>query len=65
MRDKNALKILANKTYNYTIRTGPYPQIIHEQNYTTLDGSYIHCTEFTDANGKKYNNWIPAIRLWA
>jgi parallel beta-helix repeat protein len=57
--------LLPNKTYNYTIRTGSYPQIIHEQNHTTLDGSYINCTEFTDVNGKSYNNWIPAIRLWA
>jgi hypothetical protein len=56
--------LLENKTYTYTIRTGSYPQIIHEQNYTTLDGSFINCTEFTDANGKKYTNWIPAIRLW-
>ncbi len=23
----------------------------------------IKCTEFTDANGKKYYDWIPAIRL--
>jgi hypothetical protein len=57
--------LLADETYNYTIRTGSYPQIIHEQNYTTLDGSFINCTEFTDVNGKSYNNWIPAIRLWA
>ncbi len=55
--------LLANKTYNYTIRTGSYPQIIHEQNYTTLDGSFINCTKVADANGKEYNNWIPAIRL--
>jgi parallel beta-helix repeat protein len=55
--------LLTNETYNYIIRTGSYPQIIHEQNYTTLDGSFINCTKFTDANGKKYNNWIPAIRL--
>jgi len=55
--------LVANETYNYTIRTGSYPQIIHEQNYTTLDGSFINCTKFTDANGKKHTNWIPAIRL--
>ena len=53
----------ANVTYNYTIRTGSYPQIIHKQNYTTLDCSLITCEEFIDANGKKYNDWIPAIRL--
>jgi hypothetical protein len=53
----------AGVEYNYTIRTGSYPQIIHNHTHTTLDGSYINCTEFTDANGKRYNNWIPAIRL--
>jgi len=50
-------------TYNYTIVTGCYPQIIHKQNHTTLDSSFITCTEFTDANGRTYDNWIPAIRL--
>ena len=50
-------------TYNYTIKSGSYPQIIHKQNHTTLDGSLITCSEFIDANGKKYDNWIPAIRL--
>jgi parallel beta-helix repeat protein len=50
-------------TYNYTIRTGSYPQIIHEHVLnTSLDGE-ITCTEFIDANGKRYENWIPAIRL--
>ncbi len=53
----------AGVEYNYTIRTGSYPQIIHNHTHTTLDGSYINCTEFTDANGKRYNNWIPAIKL--
>ncbi|MGB2728575.1 MAG: S8 family serine peptidase [Halobacteriota archaeon] len=54
-----------NKTYNYTIRTGSYPQIIHKQNHTTLDdGSLITCEEFTDVNGKKYDDWIPAIKLF-
>jgi parallel beta-helix repeat protein len=52
------------KTYNYTIRTGSYPQIIHIQNHTTLDGSLITCEDFIDANGKKYNDWIPAIKLF-
>jgi len=50
------------ETYNYTIRTGSYPQIIHNQTLTTKNGT-ITCTEFTDANGRRYNNWIPAIRL--
>lgn len=50
--------------YNYTIVTGSYPQIIHKQNRTTSDGSFINCTSFVDANGKKHEDWIPAIRLW-
>ena len=55
--------LLANETYNYTIRTGSYPQIIHKPEHTTLDGSFINCTKFIDANGKEYTDWIPAIRL--
>lgn len=47
-----------NKTCNYTIRTGSYPQIIHESSKDVL-GRRIICREFTDANGHSYNNWIP------
>ena len=54
--------LVANETYNYTIRTGSYPQIIHNQTFTNEYGT-LTCTEFTDANGKKYYDWIPAIRL--
>ena len=54
--------ILANKTYNYTIITGSYPQIIH-QHEANVTGGRITCTEFVDANGKIYKDWIPAIRL--
>ena len=50
------------KTYNYTIITGSYPQIIHKQTHAADNGT-ITCTEFTDANGNTYNDWIPAIRL--
>ena len=52
----------ANETYNYTIITGSYPQIIHEPRKDVTGGT-INCTEFIDANGKIYNDWIPAIRL--
>jgi len=55
--------LMANKTYNYTIRTGSYPQIHHTPALPTANG-WINCTKFTDANGRRYNNWIPAIRLW-
>ena len=48
--------------YNYTIVTGSYPQIIQEPS-KEVTGGIITCTLFTDANGKTYTNWIPAIRL--
>ena len=51
-----------NETYNYTIITGSYPQIHHTPALPTANG-WINCTSFVDANGKDYNNWIPAIRL--
>ncbi len=52
----------AGETYNYTIITGSYPQIIHATSMEVTGGT-ITCTEFTDVNGVTYNNWIPAIRL--
>jgi C1A family cysteine protease len=52
----------AGKTYNYEITTGSYPQIIHEHSKPVTGGT-ITCTTFVDANGKEYNNGIPAIRL--
>jgi len=52
----------AGVTYNYTVKTGSYPQIIHEPVFNTSDGE-ITCTEFTDANGRIYSDWILAIRL--
>ena len=50
--------------YSYTIRTGSYPQIIHYPGEYNATGGRIRCDEFTDANGKKYEGWIPAIKLW-
>ncbi|RLG36957.1 hypothetical protein DRN79_03955, partial [Methanosarcinales archaeon] len=52
----------AGETYNYEIRTGSYPQIIHATSKSVIGGT-ITCTKFVDANGKEYTNWIPAIRL--
>ncbi|MBE0516141.1 MAG: S8 family serine peptidase [Methanophagales archaeon] len=54
--------LLENETYNYTIITGSYPQIIHEPTFNAPGGT-ITCTEFVDANGVVYADWIPAIRL--
>jgi len=55
--------LLPNETYNYTIRTGSYPQIHHTDALPTASG-WINCTEFVDANGKSHDDWIPAIRLF-
>jgi hypothetical protein len=55
--------LMKGGVYNYTIFTGSYPRIIHKQNRTTLDGSFINCTSFVDANGKKHEDWLPAFRL--
>jgi hypothetical protein len=52
----------ANVTYNYTIRTGSYPQIHHNTTLIVPDGE-ITCAEFKDANQNIYHDWIPAIRL--
>jgi len=54
--------LVKNETYNYTIRTGSYPQIHHSANLSTHAG-FITCSEFMDANGKRYSNWVPAMRL--
>jgi len=58
----DSFTLVKNETYYYTIRTGSYPQIHHTANLSTHAG-FITCSEFMDANGKRYSNWIPAIRL--
>ena len=55
--------LLAGETYFYEIRTGSYPQIHHTSALLTANG-WINCTEFTDANGRVYYDWIPAIKLF-
>ena len=57
-----AVTLLKDHEYRYVIETGSYPQIIHAHSKAVTGGT-ITCTEFTDANGKTYTNWIPAIRL--
>jgi hypothetical protein len=54
--------LYANETYNSTIRTGTYPQIVHESPFNAT-GGVITCTSFEDANGEVHTDWIPAIRL--
>ena len=39
--------MLANQIYNYSIRTGSYPQIIHAREFDAANGR-ITCTEFID-----------------
>jgi phage gp45-like len=53
----------SNVSYNYTIRTGSYPQI-HHTDGLEVDNGVITCAEFVDANGKIYGNWIPAIMFF-
>ena len=58
----DAVTLVAGETYNYCFCTGSYPQIIHERT-ANVTGGTITCSQFTDANGKVYIDWIPAIRL--
>jgi len=58
------ITLLKNHEYNYTIMTGSYPQIIHAREHKAKDGGNITCEEFIDANNRKYNDWIPAIKLF-
>jgi len=55
--------LMPYETYDFTIITGSYPQIHHNKTLQTQNG-WINCTEFTDANGNKYDDWIPTIKLW-
>ena len=55
--------LLKNHEYRYVIKTGSYPQIIHEPSKVVTGGT-ITCDQFIDANGKMHADWIPAIRLY-
>lgn len=55
--------LVKDNTYNYTIVTGSYPQIIHEKEIKVTAGT-MTCEEFIDVNGKIYNDWIPCIKLY-
>jgi len=57
---ENPFILREGEKYNYTIKTGSYPQIIHEHS-KNVTGGEISCTKFTDANGEIYDDWIPAI----
>jgi hypothetical protein len=49
----NSFTLYANQTYNYTIVTGSYPQIIHESSWNAIGGA-ITCSEFVDVNGHRH-----------
>jgi len=56
--------LLEDHEYNYTVKTGSYPQIIHARSKEAIAGAgTITCDKFIDANGKVYDDWIPAIKL--
>ncbi|MCK4733071.1 MAG: hypothetical protein KAT65_11505 [Methanophagales archaeon] len=56
--------LVAGEMYNYSFRTGSYPQIHHTDALLTANG-WINCSRFVDTNDKKYTDWIPAINLGA
>ena len=58
----NSFVLEKNKTYEYEIRTGSYPQIIHKE-WLEVPAGVITCDSFVDANGNGYVDWIPSIRL--
>jgi len=55
--------LIENETYNYTIKTGSYPQIHHNRTLLTENGR-INCISFEDANGGVHTGWIPAVKLF-
>ncbi|KAF5437215.1 CASH domain-dontaining protein [Candidatus Methanophagaceae archaeon] len=54
--------LLQDHEYNYTIRTGSYPQILHATSKEVTGGT-ITCSSFVDTNGNIYTDWIPAIKF--
>ena len=54
------LSLEANKTYSYEIKTGSYPQIIHNKTIKNACGEVI-CDKFVDVNGIVHYDWIPAF----
>ncbi len=55
----------AGQPYYYELRACSYPQAIHAAAHTTLDGSFISCTAFTDPDGHVHEDWIPAVRWYS
>jgi hypothetical protein len=59
----HSFTLRCGETYNYTIVTGSYPQLIRGPEHTVPGVGVITCSEFRDANGEMAPPWIPAIRL--
>ena len=55
--------LMPYETYNIMMKTGSYPQI-HHTNELETDVGKIRCVEFVDVNGRRYEDWIPAIKLY-
>lgn len=53
----------AGKVYDFEIRTGSYPQIIHKHSHT-VDGGTMTYIDFIDAYGQHRTDWLPAIKLY-
>ncbi len=64
MHEITLVGLKPNETYNYTIHTSSYPQILHKQ-IENVTGGTITCEEFVDANGQTHNDLIPAIKLYS
>lgn len=59
----HSFSLRCGETYNYTIVTGSYPQLIRGAEHTVPGVGRITCAEFRDANGETAGPCIPAIRL--
>jgi len=58
----NNFTLIAGETYNITIKTGSYPQILHKQS-AEVEGGKIICVKYEDVNGRIHNDWIPTFKL--
>jgi len=55
--------LMPYETYNIMMKTGSYPQI-HHTNELETDVGKIRCVGFEDVNGRRYEDWIPAFKLY-
>ena len=55
--------LMPYETYNITMKTSSYSQI-HHTNELETDVGKIRCVEFVDVNGRRHEDWIPALKLY-